>query len=71
MELAGVTRSTPDPPGGKIVRDPRGNPTGVFQDRASFLVRRIQEESQIRRSPENIAVDNRKALDLAIQEWAF
>ena len=29
-ELAGVTRATEDPKGGKILRDPKGNPTGVF-----------------------------------------
>ena len=40
MAAAGVTRETPDPPGGRIMRDERGNPTGVFIDSAMELVRR-------------------------------
>jgi hypothetical protein len=34
LTLAGITRATPDPPGGRIIRDERGNPTGVFVDNA-------------------------------------
>jgi predicted amidohydrolase YtcJ len=43
LRLAGVTRETPDPPGGLIVRDPRtGEPTGVLKDAAmSFVYRKI------------------------------
>ena len=38
MELAGVTASTADPAGGRIIRDARGEPTGVLIDRAEHLV---------------------------------
>ena len=38
MRLAGVTRATPDPPGGRIERDASGEPTGVFVDNAMDLV---------------------------------
>lgn len=38
MALAGITDETPDPPGGKIVRDARGKATGIFVDRAQRLV---------------------------------
>jgi hypothetical protein len=42
LELAGITRRTPDPPGGTIVREPRtGEPTGVLKDAAMDLVERI------------------------------
>ncbi len=34
LRLAGITSQTPDPPGGVIVRDPQGNPTGVLKDAA-------------------------------------
>lgn len=37
---AGVTERTPDPPGGVIVRDDRGFPTGVLKDAAMDLVAR-------------------------------
>jgi predicted amidohydrolase YtcJ len=38
MELAGIVASTPDPPGGRIVRDASGRPTGVFVDGAQHLI---------------------------------
>ena len=38
MEIAGVTPATPDPAGGKIIRDAKGVPTGVFLDRAQGLL---------------------------------
>jgi len=38
LKLAGVTAQTPDPPGGRIVRDAQGNPTGALQDAAQGLM---------------------------------
>jgi len=38
LKLAGVTKSTPNPPGGEIVRDRQGNPTGILKDAAQSLV---------------------------------
>jgi len=40
MRLAGVTRDTPTPAGGTIVRDPDGNPTGWLIDTANSLAER-------------------------------
>ncbi|MFN9797807.1 MAG: amidohydrolase [Gemmatimonas sp.] len=40
MQRAGLTAATKDPSGGRIVRDTKGNPTGVLIDRASSLVER-------------------------------
>ncbi len=34
LRLAGITANTPDPPGGVIVRDAHGNPTGALKDAA-------------------------------------
>ncbi len=38
LRLAGITRNTPDPDGGQIVRDARGEPTGVLLESAVGLV---------------------------------
>ncbi len=38
LQRAGITRATPDPAGGKIIRDARGEPTGVLVDLAMELV---------------------------------
>lgn len=42
MKLAGVDRDTKDVPGGVIVRDADGNPTGIFKDAAKSLIERAQ-----------------------------
>jgi len=39
LQLAGITDQTPDPPGGKIIRDAKGHATGILVDRAQGLVR--------------------------------
>ncbi|HLH18946.1 MAG TPA: amidohydrolase [Bryobacteraceae bacterium] len=41
LQRAGVTRNTPDPPGGTIVRDASGEPTGVLKDAAMAAVERV------------------------------
>ncbi len=42
LKLAGVTRATPDPVGGVIVRDPEtGEPTGIIKDAAQDLVTKV------------------------------
>lgn len=38
LEIAGVTAKTPDPPGGKVLRTPSGEPTGILIDNAEELV---------------------------------
>jgi len=41
MRLAGITAATPDPPGGLIVRDTKGNPTGILKDAALDLLTKV------------------------------
>jgi len=41
LQKAGIDASTPDPVGGKIVRDAKGQPTGVLVDTAIDLVERM------------------------------
>lgn len=59
LESAGIDEKTPDPPGGTIVRDQSGRPTGILKDAAQQLVgRHIPPESESQ-------VD--RALDLAME----
>jgi len=41
LRLAGITAQTPDPPGGVIVRDAQGNPTGALKDAAMDYVYKV------------------------------
>jgi predicted amidohydrolase YtcJ len=41
LTLAGITRDTPAPEGGAIVRDAAGEPTGILKDNAADLVTRL------------------------------
>lgn len=38
LKLAGISSKTPDPAGGSIVRDAKGQPTGILKDEAMSLV---------------------------------
>jgi predicted amidohydrolase YtcJ len=41
LELATITASTPNPPGGEIVKDASGRPTGILKGEAAEMVRRV------------------------------
>ncbi|RZJ88598.1 MAG: amidohydrolase, partial [Brevundimonas sp.] len=41
LRLAGITRDTPDPAGGLILRDAAGEPTGILKDNAIELVNAV------------------------------
>jgi predicted amidohydrolase YtcJ len=41
LKLAGVTRDTPDPQGGQIYKDAKGEPTGLLMDNAGRFVRKF------------------------------
>jgi predicted amidohydrolase YtcJ len=66
MELSGITKDTKNPPGGDVLRDAAGNPTGAFRERASGLIRRGAGEPPS--TSEERAARARKALELASQE---
>jgi len=52
MEVAGVTRTTADPPGGTIVKDAAGDPTGLLRENADALVYAVMQHEMDARSEE-------------------
>lgn len=44
LQLAGIDRTTPDPPDGRIERDENGDPIGMLQEGATALVGRLLPE---------------------------
>ncbi|MCH2448910.1 MAG: amidohydrolase [Gracilimonas sp.] len=62
MELAGISRETPDPQGGKVIRDRAGNATGVFVDAAENYINEIV--------PEPTEVEKELALEKALEQMA-
>ncbi|MBI3208483.1 MAG: amidohydrolase [Candidatus Solibacter usitatus] len=42
LKMAGITRESKDPPGGTIVRDAKGEPSGVLKDSAMSAVFRVR-----------------------------
>jgi predicted amidohydrolase YtcJ len=60
LRIAGISAATPDPEGGRIVRDTGGEPTGVFVDNAIDLLR-----AQL---PPPTEEERTRAVERAIQE---
>jgi predicted amidohydrolase YtcJ len=67
MVLSNITRTTKNPNGGEIVRDARGEPTGLLRETAAALVRHGAGEPPL--SAEEREARARRALELADQEW--
>lgn len=68
MELAGITKETPDPEGGEIVRDGEGNPIGAFREEAQGLVTSAMQDYWHDRTAEQKKTDQEQAFELAVQE---
>jgi predicted amidohydrolase YtcJ len=68
MELAGIGADTPDPPGGKILRDARGRATGVLRERAWEIARDAYDEYEAGLPPAAVAARERREIELADHE---
>src|SRR6476619_4261697 len=62
MEMSGLTRKTPNPEGGEVLKDATGEPTGLLREKASDLIKEpaLSAADQLAR--------DRKILELASQE---
>lgn len=55
LELAGITKKTPDPQGGVIDRDSTGEPTGILRENAKELVQRIMPVKSLEENAASLA----------------
>jgi predicted amidohydrolase YtcJ len=66
LRESGITKHTPDPPGGTIVRDPlTGEPTGIFKEEAKNL---LKMESDYPLSKDKKIQQDINAMELALAE---
>jgi predicted amidohydrolase YtcJ len=74
MRLAGITKATPDVPGGVILRDKEGNPTGIFKDAAKDLIERMIPPPSDAQVDEALLAAQKYALDsgvTSVQDMGF
>ncbi len=65
IRTSGITKDTPSPPNGTIVKDPEtGEPTGIFKEGASRLIRRTTTHEL---TPEERQIQTDLALELALE----
>lgn len=66
IRASGITRETPDPPGGEIQRDPvTGEPTGIFKETARRLLR--YNAVPVQRTPEEEAARRREGWEAMLE----
>jgi predicted amidohydrolase YtcJ len=68
MELAGVDERTKDPPGGEVLRDSSGKPTGVFREAAGGPVHAAKQRAQAHRTAGQVLEELDDAVRLAGEE---
>ena len=66
MKLSGVSRTTKNPEGGEILKDAKGNPTGLLRETASRLIKRGAGEPAP--TDEERRQRDRRVLELAAKE---
>lgn len=67
LKIAGITKETPVPAGGEILKDPeKGEPTGILKDAAMNLVRRHIPEPSFKERLKAAEVALRKASEVGV-----
>ncbi len=68
MKLAGITKDTPDPEGGEILKDAQGNPIGMFRETAQRPLRDAYYAWHETLGAAQIAAEQQKVIELADKE---
>jgi predicted amidohydrolase YtcJ len=68
LRLGGVDRSYQPPPGGEVVRDAAGEPTGLLRENAMDPVSAVRSRALAQRSPEERQAHFRRVVQLASRE---
>ena len=68
LRQVGITGNTPNPPGGEILRDSRGEPTGMLRETAQDPVREALAQYKAQRPPGAIEAELRQQVQLAADE---
>ncbi len=69
MQLAGITRATPNPRGGEILKDATGEPIGVFRETGDALVERALRRDRDRRTAGEVEAELDREVELADREF--
>ncbi len=68
MRAAGVSPETPNPPGGEIIRDARGQLTGLFRETAAGVIGAALARARESMTPEELEAEAREQARLAAEE---
>ena len=68
MREAGVSPETPNPPGGEIIRDARGQLSGLFRETAEGLIGAALARARESMTPEELEAEAREQARLAAEE---
>ncbi|PYO85660.1 MAG: amidohydrolase, partial [Gemmatimonadetes bacterium] len=71
LKAAGITRDTPTPPGGEVLRDRDGSPTGIFKDQAEGLIERAIPDPTEEQTDSALARGLRHAASLGVTSTAY
>ena len=67
MEAANITRTTPNPAGGEILKDATGRPIGLLRETASGIASRALETWRSKKTAAERDADARQQIELAVQ----